>query len=1142
MSSLRSNTNSTYTAPNAQLLSTPFNSILTNGDADLGAEEDPKLSVFKELYLRSESRLERLFASQNAEHTGASSKNLENSTQEQNRGTIAVEGPKPAAYPRKAARAIDEDDYEESDGEAGDSPASLSPSKPKTSAPLAVPAFTSTPMLRGTSSSSVQTTPKAAALGKSSEDVRKRLEEDKKAVEDAAKRSFHTLFYTLENDRDAMLDQRKLEESERQVDVEMSGTAGPGVNSNNAIFGNVQQGTLSQTNLGASSLTLKHLIARIDTKRDQVRASDADLRSLMSEVRKNRSKWASEERVGQEELYEAAEKVLTELKAMTEHSTAFLQRVNKREAPDYYNVIKQPMDLGTMTKKLKAVQYKSKQEFVHDLNLIWSNCLRYNATPDHFLRRHAKFMQKETEKLVPLIPAITIRDRAEVEAEERRLHQAEAEMDGGEESDDEPIITQRGRKAPGKKAKKGSTAPRKAPAGTAGSTSVVETQSLASHSLGPNLKHELPQADSEAGTEKSQTDTLTPPPATLTPTGINGTTAHNVSAGEPEGMDIDGVEHATNGIGTSFGDIQEQVEHDDPEYKIWKQVTKKDRAIVTAERHRLFKNDRLNVEEPALLRKRSGMRRWLQKQKQATLDGAIGSNIAEIENTEGNETGQSGETLAEGMEGEEERVLPDYYDSLSALPELESRLRWVEKVPGQLDEPSEFLRVLPKGLFTSPESPLTKKLDENMRQLQATRKICSKIGMIKQMQMQSQMYHGQFQKADPAPLIEQDIEPHVMNDDGPVMNSETCRSTFQRSIGKLFFHAGFEEFQPSALEAVTDLARDFFTKITKTLVDYLQRPKIGISKPIPGSFGESEIAWEQCFSMEEMILHTLQENGSDLEALDSYVKDEIDRSGTKLTVMQDRMRTHLAELLRPALTDAGPDGSNAFNDGSDQFVSGDFAEDFGEDFFGFRELGLDKELGLSSLGVPLHLLQNRMHSVNQAQNPSNLTSSLPSALESPPPLSPLTVENVADQIGLVQDFFSEKLRANDNKPLIEDEDLPQKQRFPKPRLPPSGKISSPRKRPIREPGPGKGHPRKKMKLTNEPDNNSNKTAAEKVKLNPPSESQATAGTGPSPAAVAVKPKDKEKGGNGEKAKENGNAVVNDVAMGGMLSPESLEAT
>jgi len=57
-----------------------------------------------------------------------------------------------------------------------------------------------------------------------------------------------------------------------------------------------------------------------------------------------------------------------------------------------------------------------------------------------------------------------------------------------------------------------------------------------------------------------------------------------------------------------------------------------------------------------------------------------------------------------------------------------------------------------------------------------------------------------------------------------------------------------------------------------------------------------------------------------------------------------------------------------FNDGSDQFVGGDFAEDIGDDFFGFKELGLDKEFGLSSLSVPLHLLQGRMHSTYQTQN------------------------------------------------------------------------------------------------------------------------------------------------------------------------------
>ena len=81
----------------------------------------------------------------------------------------------------------------------------------------------------------------------------------------------------------------------------------------------------------------------------------------------------------------------------------------------------------------------------------------------------------------------------------------------------------------------------------------------------------------------------------------------------------------------------------------------------------------------------------------------------------------------------------------------------------------------------------------------------------------------------------------------------------------------------------------------------------------------------------------------------------------------------------------------------------------------------------------------------------------------PPPPVPLSVENVLQEIGLIQRFFKEKLSKNGNMPLTEDEDLPQKQRPPKPRLPPNGKISSPRKRPAKEAGPGKGHPKKKMR-------------------------------------------------------------------------------
>lgn len=99
--------------------------------------------------------------------------------------------------------------------------------------------------------------------------------------------------------------------------------------------------------------------------------------------------------------------------------------------------------------------------------------------------------------------------------------------------------------------------------------------------------------------------------------------------------------------------------------------------------------------------------------------------------------------------------------------------------------------------------------------------------------------------------------------------------------------------------------------------------------------------------------------------------------------------------------------------------------------------------------MPLHLLQNRVYHHHQSQNQGSVTNT-GYVFTPPPAYEPITLDNLPLQIGLVQDFFREKLRKNHDEPLVEDEDLPQKQRFPKPRLPPTGKISSPRKRPIRE--------------------------------------------------------------------------------------------
>lgn len=303
-------------------------------EPDIAVEEDPRIAQFRDLYRRSEAKINALFSGRYAADDSVDVAVAKTEAPDNQAEHVDAPAP-PSAPPKKPARKLDDDydDYDE-DEDADMVDSAESPLKAK-SVPPSQETAADAPPAQCPSTAASNNADGAKDLKKDTlEEIRKQLEEDKKATEEAAKRSFHTLFYTLESDRDAMLDQQRLEESERQVEAEISGQANS--SGNDAAGGSNGYSSLSNTNLGASSLTLKNLIARIDKKRDMVQASDAELRSLLSEVRKNRSKWASEDKIGQEELYEAAEKVLSELKAMTEHSSAFLTRVNKRDAPDYY--------------------------------------------------------------------------------------------------------------------------------------------------------------------------------------------------------------------------------------------------------------------------------------------------------------------------------------------------------------------------------------------------------------------------------------------------------------------------------------------------------------------------------------------------------------------------------------------------------------------------------------------------------------------------------------------------------------------------------------------------------------------------------------------------------------------------------------
>ena len=381
-----------------------------------------------------------------------------------------------------------------------------------------------------------------------------------------------------------------------------------------------------------------------------------------------------------------------------------------------------------MTKKLKSLTYKSKADFVADLNLIWDNCLRYNQDMNHPLRRMANGMRKEAEKLIPLIPDLVIRSRAEVEAEERRKQNG-GEDDGADDSDDEPIMSSRGR---GVTATKGANKSRKAPSDQKEDTPVVDQKPVLQVN---GLLGKQGREDSEA-IDGSNGFSTPPVGGSNTPAGLNGVSG---LASNADAMDVDGPSLNGMALNSAFGEAVEQT-FESEDYKIWKQTTKKDRALTAKERYLLFKDNQINSESPAALRSKAAMRRFLRHQKEAeSLDSGAAPEV-DAAASAAKEANKPSETLAEGIEEEEERVVPDYYDTLSNIPDIQPKFQWIEDGEGQvINQHEEFLQLVAPGTFTAPQSRLTKKIDDNVRQIQETRKLVSKISVIKQMQVQTQV-------------------------------------------------------------------------------------------------------------------------------------------------------------------------------------------------------------------------------------------------------------------------------------------------------------------------------------------------------------------------------------------------------------------
>ncbi|XP_006140218.1 bromodomain testis-specific protein isoform X2 [Tupaia chinensis] len=77
--------------------------------------------------------------------------------------------------------------------------------------------------------------------------------------------------------------------------------------------------------------------------------------------------------------------------------------VNALGLHNYYDIVKNPMDLGTIKRKMDNQEYKDAYEFAADVRLMFMNCYKYNP-PDHEVVSMARMLQDVFEMHFAKIP------------------------------------------------------------------------------------------------------------------------------------------------------------------------------------------------------------------------------------------------------------------------------------------------------------------------------------------------------------------------------------------------------------------------------------------------------------------------------------------------------------------------------------------------------------------------------------------------------------------------------------------------------------------------------------------------------------------------------------------------------------------
>ncbi|KZV96690.1 hypothetical protein EXIGLDRAFT_747488 [Exidia glandulosa HHB12029] len=736
---------------------------------------------------------------------------------------------------------------------------------------------------------------------------------------------------------------------------------------------------------------MKNLLSAISAGRLNITLPDADYKLLLSNVRDNR-----DQKFG-DYFYDTLEKVLNELKSTTDNNDAapFQKPVSRQEAPDYHEIILHPMDLMTMSKKVKQRTYKSKRDFADDLSLIWDNCLKYNTGKDHYLRGCANRMRAKANKLLERIS-----DRNER---------------------NNPALIVNGVPAPPPKAN-GIKLVFNAGAGAV---------------AGPKKPTKLPLTTT--GASPLARSTMTPP--TRKPSAQPSLSQNKVQRRVVAFADRSAIERTSDAM-QLFQEIDAELDAYMASMRRGMQplpslsLTEKMRAVIEAD-ERFVQNgmterpEEDDVDQPPeepTPPSASVLPPAPQLKQRSTRDELL-AFVNELEDGQSRKRKRSQSASASADESRKRPKLEELDPPLTAvpndpLPADPIDLWWemmrtetmlgagVPPIPPPPPLPPVKRKIKPtkKTKVAGKRAAAKKKkqsqsllhlMNKNIRTLKRVQRIHDKFAVIKEITTAAE-------SGAPAPLLPAmpDPSPDEVAEEEATMkpwrprgrageiDELDARDCVKWMSSKVLQHEGFNGASSLALDVLASVAGDFMANVGRTLRFYCDK-------------------YSHTMSGEEILLHTLFESGTtQVSDLERYITDDVIRYGTRLTELERKLENAYREVTAVAAEELGE-----FDEDGEDLVFGNFPQELdGEDFFGFKAMGLDKELGMQTLSVPTRLWNAKKRAMDSAKTNGPNEPQLPF----PPPPSFVLVESakIDNQIGLLRNFYVDKARKAAPPPLL----------------------------------------------------------------------------------------------------------------------------